>query len=55
MAVGMSHNDTGEGWGEGEYTLWIVFPSLPLCGIPDSLIFEKGCGTVSSPLWGEEI
>jgi hypothetical protein len=27
----------------------VVSPSLPLCGIPYSLIYEKRSGTVSSP------
>ena len=29
-------------------------PSLPPCGIPNSLIYAKRSGTQSSPPWGEE-
>jgi hypothetical protein len=49
----------GEGRGEAEggplASGYDLSPSLPLCVIPYSLIYEKRCGASSSPHWGEEI
>jgi hypothetical protein len=43
----------GEDEGGGD-TASRVFPSLPPCGIPHSLIYAKRCGTSSPPTRGGE-